>query len=61
MLNTRSEETNTEFYSYLNLVCDCINLEYVRVPVVYRVNQMEYGIHILVVASQELREYVFNT
>jgi len=38
-----------------NLFCEYINLEYVRVPVVYRVNQVEYGIHILVVAS---REYV---
>jgi len=27
--------------------------EYVRVPVIYRVYQVEYGIHILVAASQE--------
>jgi len=36
-----------------NLFCEYIDLEYVRVPVVYRVNQVEYGIHIRVVASQE--------
>jgi len=36
-----------------NLFCEYRNLEYVRVPVVYRVNQAEYGIHILVAASQE--------
>jgi len=29
------------------------NLEYVRVSVLYRDNQAEYGIHILVTASQE--------
>jgi len=29
------------------------NLEYVPVPVMYRVNQAEYAIHILVAASQE--------
>jgi len=29
------------------------NLEYVRVPVKYRVHQAEYGIHIRVAASQE--------
>jgi len=36
-----------------NLFCEYINVEYVRVPVIYRVNQVEYGIHILVAASQE--------
>ena len=36
-----------------NLVCEYINLAYVRVPVVYRVDQVEHRIHILVVASQE--------
>jgi len=36
-----------------NLFCEYITLECVRVPVVYRVNQVEYSIHILVVASQE--------
>jgi len=30
-----------------------MNLEYVRIPVIYRLNQAEYGIHILVAASQE--------
>jgi len=36
-----------------SLFCEYINLDYVRVPVVYRANQAEYGIHILVVAPQE--------
>jgi len=35
------------------LFCEYINLEYVRVSVIYRVHQAEYGIHILVAASQE--------
>ena len=33
------------FYEYSNL-------EYVHIPVTYRVNQAEYGIRILVAASQ---------
>jgi len=36
-----------------NLFCEYANFAFVRVPVVYRVHQKEYGIHILVVASQE--------
>ena len=53
MLNTRSGEENTGFYSYLACVCEYINLEFVRVAVIYRVNQAENGIHIRVAASQE--------
>ena len=34
-------------------VCEYVNLEYVRVPVIYRVKQADYVIHILVAASQE--------
>jgi len=30
-----------------------MQLEYVRIHVIYKVNQAEFGIHILVVASQE--------
>jgi len=37
----------------LSPVRENINLESVRFPVIYRVNQAEYGIHILVAASQE--------
>jgi len=37
----------------LGLLCEYINLGYVRVPVIYRVNQAEYVIHIRVAASQE--------
>jgi len=36
-----------------DLFCEYINLAYVRVPVIYRVNQAEYGIHVIVAASQE--------
>ena len=36
-----------------SLFCEYIDLEYVRVPVIYRVNQAEYVIHIRVAASQE--------
>jgi len=36
-----------------SLFCDYSNLEYVRGPVIYRVNQAEYVIHVLVAASQE--------
>jgi len=36
-----------------NLFCEYTNLACVIVPVVYRVNQAEYAIHIRVVASQE--------
>jgi len=36
-----------------SLFCEYTNLEYVRVPVIYRVNQAEYVIQILVAASQK--------
>jgi len=36
-----------------SLFCEYTNREYVRVPVIYRNNQAEYGIHIHVAASQE--------
>jgi len=36
-----------------SLFREYINLEYVRVPIIYRDSQAEYGIHILVAASQE--------
>jgi len=37
----------------VNLFCEYIHLEYVRIHSIYRVNQAEYVIHIRVVASQE--------
>jgi len=40
-----------------NLFCEYIGLAHVRVPVIYRVNQAECGIHVLVAAS---KEYVLN-
>jgi len=52
MLNTRNEDTNTLFYPYVTC-CEYMCLEYVRVHVVHRANQAEYGIHVLVVAPQE--------
>jgi len=36
-----------------SLFCEYIHLEYVRILVIYRVNQAEYVLHILAVASQE--------
>jgi len=36
-----------------SLLCEYTNLEYVRVLVIYRVNQAEYVIHMHVAASQE--------
>jgi len=35
------------------LFCEYIHLEYERIRVIYRVNQAEYGIDILVVTPQE--------
>ena len=35
------------------LICDYIHLEYVRIHVIYRVNQTEYVIHMLVVAPEK--------
>ena len=49
MLNTRNEESNTVFYSYL--AC-CMNTSTLRMYI-YRVNQAEYGIRIRVAAPQE--------
>ena len=36
-----------------NLLCEYIDLAYVRVPVVSRVNQVKYGIPMLMAVSQE--------
>jgi len=36
-----------------SLFCECFHLEYVRIHVIYRVNQAEHVIHIRVVAPQE--------
>jgi len=36
-----------------SLFCKYIHLEYVRIHVIYSLDQAEYGIHILVVAPQE--------
>jgi len=53
MLNARKKETTTVFYSYLTCFVNTSHLEYVRIHVIYRVNQAEYVIHILVVAPNE--------
>jgi len=53
MLNTHSEENNTAFHSNVACFVKNIHLEYVRVHVIYRVDQAEYVIHVLVVAPQE--------
>jgi len=52
MLNTRNEEKNTVFYSCLACFVKTFTLN-IYVSMSYRVNQAEYGIHILVVAPQE--------
>jgi len=45
---------NTVFYSYIcRLFCEHIQLEYVRIHAIYRVDQAEYGIHRRVVAPLE--------
>jgi len=51
--NTRSEEHNTRILFQFGLVCEYINLGYVRIHVVYRVNQAEYAIRIPAGAPQE--------
>ena len=51
MLNTRNEENNTVFYSYLAHFVNTVTLN-VYISMSYRVNQAEYVIHILVVAPQ---------
>jgi len=38
-----------------SLFCEYVRLEYARIHVIYRINQAEYVIHVLVVAP---REYV---
>jgi len=53
MLNTRNEEKNTVFCSYSACFFAYVHLEYVRIHVIYRVNQAEYVFHIRVVAPQE--------
>jgi len=37
----------------VNPLYEYSNLEYVHIHVIYRVHQAEYGIHVLVAASQE--------
>jgi len=50
----RTGGKNTEFNSYLACFVNNRTLNiYLRIYVIYRVNQAEYGIHILLVALQE--------
>ena len=53
MLNTHNEKKKTLFHSYLACFVITPTFEYVRVHGIFRVNQAEYVIRILVVASQE--------
>jgi len=60
-----TEEANTLYVEYVergkedgtlfivSLFCEYIQFEYVNIHVIYRGNQAEYGIQILVVAPQE--------
>jgi len=53
MLNTRNEETNLVFYSYLACFVNTFTLNmYISMPYA-GFNQAEYVIHILVIAPQE--------
>jgi len=51
----RGKEYGILFKSRVNpsLFCEYIQLEYVRIHVMYRINQEEHVIHIRVVAPQE--------
>jgi len=53
MLNTRRRRIKHDIIFRLGLFYEYSNLEYVPLHVIYRVNQAEYGIRILVAASQE--------
>jgi len=54
MLNTWNEQNHTVSYSHLAcLFCEYFHLDFVRIHVIYRANQAECGIHILVVAPRE--------
>jgi len=53
MLNTRNRGKEYGILFIFSLFCEYIHLEYVRIHVIYKVNQAEYVIHILVVALQE--------
>jgi len=54
-LRVESAERGTKYgiLFVFSLFCEYINLEYVRVPVTYRVDQAEHVVLILVAASQE--------
>jgi len=53
MLNTWSEEQKYGFLFLFSLFCEYINLEYVRIYVIYRGHQPEYAIRIPMAAPQE--------
>jgi len=59
-------KTNYGILFIFSLFCEYVNLEYVRVRVIYRVNQAEYVVHFLgltlgLTCITGIREYVFNT
>jgi len=53
MLNTRSEESKTGFYTHYAYFVNTSSLKYARIHVIHRVHQAEYVIRILVAAPQE--------
>ena len=53
MLNTQSEEYKYGILFIFSLFYEYINLEYVHIHIIYRVNQAEYVTRILAAASQE--------
>jgi len=44
-----------------SLFCEYIDLEYVRIHVICRVNQAEYAIRIPMACATGIRQYLFNT
>ena len=53
MLNARNEEKECGNLFILSMFCEYSHLEYVRIHVIYGVNQANHVIHVRVVAPQE--------
>jgi len=51
MLNTRSKEYEYGILFICSLFCEYIHLGYVLIHAIYRVNQAEHVIHMLVVSN----------
>jgi len=61
-LNTRNEENNPVLYTYLASFCEHIPLEYVRIHVIYRIDQADRDSYFRGFAPQEyVKLYLLNT